>query len=235
MGTVATAVMIGSSLYTRNKALTAQGRANAQTAKNYITSMNFNLQNLEQQRSDAFDATVNDLQKIRLQGNRQIKNVEAAVNEELAGGGRTADLVKRGARADLNRAVESNKDNYARRSNEIDLNKEATVRNTSQQINSMAKVEKPSFFSTLLDIGTSYLGAKQTGEAIKAIQHTAGVGVNHTPVQSDGARYSILNRLSNTTPSLIQSVAVDTDWLQGQRRQYTFYNPYSTNESYFKP
>ena len=171
-------VAVGSSLvdvYAQNKSLEAQARANVQTAKNIITSMNYGFQNLEQERADAFDATVDDLQKIRLQGNRQVKSVEAAVNEELAGGGRTADMLKRSAMADVNRAVWSSKDNYARKSNEIDLNKESQAMEAKGRINSIAQVEKPSLWSTMLKLGTAYYSAKQTEDAIQGIRAQGGV------------------------------------------------------------
>ena len=47
------AMAVGSAalgLYGQNKALEAQGRANAQTAKNLLMSMNYSLQNMEQER-----------------------------------------------------------------------------------------------------------------------------------------------------------------------------------------
>lgn len=137
--------------------------------------MNYNLQSLEQERRDAFDATINDLEKTKLQGNRQEASVEAAVNEGLSGGGRTAELIKRSTRADTERATASIKDNYQRKSNEIDLNKETTLLNTKQQIKSIKEVEAPSFLSNLLSVGTAYLGAAQTVENISVIRNTAGV------------------------------------------------------------
>lgn len=175
MGTM---VAVGSSLvnvYAQNKSLEAQARANVQTAKNIITSMNYGLQNLEQERADAFDATVADLQKIRLEGGRLTSQVSAAVNEGLAGGGRTADLLKRSAQADTNRALSSSIDNYQRKSNEIDLNKESQVLDAKGRINSIAQVEKPSLWSTLFKLGTSYYGVEQTVEAIQGIRAQGGV------------------------------------------------------------
>ena len=169
---------IGSALlgtYSQNQSLIAQGQANVQTAKNLITSMNYSLQNYEQERTDAFKATIAELEKIKLQGNRQVSSVTASVNEGLMGGGRTADMIKRSSQADLNRTVASAKTNYEKKSNEIDLNKEATLLNTKQQLASIKDVKKPSFLSTLLTIGTNYLQAKGTLESIDAIRTKAGV------------------------------------------------------------
>ena len=171
-------VAVGSALvdvYAQNKSLEAQARANVQTAKNIITSMNYGFQNLEQERADAFDSTVADLQKIRLQGGRLSSQVAAAVNEGLAGGGRTADLLKSTTQADTNRALSSSRDNYLRKSNEIDLNKESQALEAKGRLNSIAQVEKPSLWSTLLKLGTAYYGAEQTGEAIQGIRAQGGV------------------------------------------------------------
>ena len=233
MGTMTAIAMASTamSIYGENKALEAQGRANAQTAKNYITSMNFSLQNLEQERADAFDATVADLQKIRLQGNRQVKSVEAAVNEGLVGGGRTADMLKRSARADVNRAVWSSKDNYARKSNEIDLNKENMARGTRMQISGIQQVNKPSFRNTLLRFGLAYVGAQQTQDAISAIRGQAGVGAEK-PATQDTLQQTMLSNMNmytdyraNTLKSIMN---VETDWLAPSRSHYVFRNPYES-------
>lgn len=238
MGTMAAIAMASTAMtiYGENKALEAQGRANAQTAKNYITSMNFSFQNLEQERADAFDATVADLQKIRLQGNRQVKSVEAAVNEGLVGGGRTADMLKRSAQADVNRAVWSSKDNYARKSNEIDLNKENALRGTQMQISSIQQVKKPSILSTLLRFGMAYVGVQQTQDAISAIRGQAGVDAGKTTMQNmtQQAILSNMNMYTDYKANVINSVMhVETDWLASQRSHYTFQNPYTSNG--FKP
>lgn len=169
---------IGSSLintYAQNKSLEAQARANAQTAKNIITTMNYSMQNYEQERYDAFEATIAELEKINLQGNRQVTSVEAAVNEGLMGGGRTADMIKRSSQADVNRAVSASKTNYEKKSNEIDLNKEATLLNTRQQLASIQQVQKPSILSTLINLGANYYQAKQTLDSIDLIRTKAGV------------------------------------------------------------
>jgi len=74
-----TTIAIASSIfgvYAQNKALEAQGRANLQTARNMITSMNYSLQNLEQERRDVFEATVQELEKTQLQGRRLTASVE---------------------------------------------------------------------------------------------------------------------------------------------------------------
>lgn len=194
MGTTMAIVAAGSQVYAQNKALQAQGQANRQTAKNYITSMNFSLQRLEQQRRDAFEATIDDLEQNKLQGHRQEAMVNASVNEGLQGGGRTANLLKRSAQADTNRAVTSIKENYKNKSNEIDLNKEATLLNTKSAISSIQDVKKPSLLSTLVSLGTAYIGARTTWESINGMRHQAGV-TGHGNNTSTGNLYP--NRAQN--------------------------------------
>ena len=177
MGTMA--FTLGSSLfgiYAQNKALEAQGRANVETARSMVTSMNYSIQNLEQQRRDIFEATVEELEKTQLQGRRLTSSVDAAINEGLAGGGRTAALLSRAGDADTYRAMASVKSNYQKRSNEIDLNKEATVLNTRAQIRSIREAEKPSLLGTLVSLGSAYIGARQQDEQIKLLRKMAGVG-----------------------------------------------------------
>lgn len=172
---------IGSALintYSQNKSLIAQARANAQTAKNIITTMNYSMQNYEQERYDAFEATIAELEKINLQGNRQVTSVSAAVNEGMQGGGRTAALIKRSAQADVNRAVSASKTNYEKKSNEIDLNKEATLLNARSQLQGIQQIEKPSILSTLINLGTNYYQARQTLDSIDLIRTKAGVNNN---------------------------------------------------------
>ncbi len=159
-----------------NKALKAQGQANVETAINYIKSMNYSLANLEVEREDAFDATVNDLMKNAFQGHRQERMVEAAVNEGVGnGGGRTAQLLKRMTAMDTNRALASIKENYMRRSNEIDINKEATMLNADRQVKSIRNVEKPSVLSSIFRIGTGFLQGMGYGEQIETMRHLGGV------------------------------------------------------------
>ena len=93
MGTVLAIGSAFSSVYSQNKSLEAQAKAQQATIKNLITSMNYSFQNLEQERKDAFEATIAELEQLKIQGNRQTTAVSASVNEGLAGGGRTADLI----------------------------------------------------------------------------------------------------------------------------------------------
>lgn len=173
-------------IYSQNKALEAQGHANLATARSMVTAMNYNLQNLEQERRDIFEATVQELEKTQLQGKRLTASVDAAVHEGLQGGGRTAHLLMRGGRADTHRAMESVRGNYQKQSNEIDLNKEAAVLNTRAQIRSIRDVQKPSLLGTLAQLGTAYLGARQEDEKIKLLRKQAGVDGSGIPAGKAG-------------------------------------------------
>ena len=234
-------VAVGSALvdvYAQNKSLEAQARANVQTAKNIITSMNYGFQNLEQERADAFDATVADLQKIRLQGGRLTSQVGAAVNEGLAGGGRTANLLKRSAQADTNRALSSTRDNYRRKSNEIDLNKESQAMEAKGRLNSIAQVEKPSLWSTLLKLGTAYYRAEQTEDAIQGIRAQGGVKDSDMSTGSSHSSSGVSNKLYwDTSSSSFKTIYDDApdysslfhtniDW-KNTSFKFEYINPYT--------
>ncbi|WP_308546214.1 hypothetical protein [uncultured Selenomonas sp.] len=234
-------VAVGSALvdvYAQNKSLEAQARANVQTAKNIITSMNYGFQNLEQERADAFDATVADLQKIRLQGGRLTSQVGAAVNEGLAGGGRTANLLKRSAQADTNRALSSTRDNYRRKSNEIDLNKESQAMEAKGRLNSIAQVEKPSLWSTLLKLGTAYYRAEQTEDAIQGIRAQGGVKDSAMSTGSSHSSSGVSNKLYwDTSSSSFKTIYDDApdysslfhtniDW-KNTSFKFEYINPYT--------
>lgn len=112
----------------------AQAQIDAQ-AKAAITQMNYAFQNYEQERTDAFDAAVAEITKTRQNALQLNSAVKAAVNENASG--RTANLIVRSVEGDTARAVGSVKDNYARKSNEIDLNEDATFKSTSSYIDNL--------------------------------------------------------------------------------------------------
>ena len=152
----------------------AQKEANEQTYRNIIKSMNYSLMNQEQERRDAYEAVIDEMTNIKLQGGRLESSVNAAVNENMQG--RTADMIKRSAANDTARALGTAKSNYAMKSNEIDLNKETTVFNASQQISGIRAPEKPSAFATLLKIGSGVFDTLTASEQISAMKNKAGIG-----------------------------------------------------------
>lgn len=237
-----TGAIIGSlmSVANQNKALAAQSRANAQTARSYIHSMNYNLQGLEQQRRDAFEAAIQELEKTKLQGNRQEAGVVAAVNEGIAGGGRTARLLVRSAEADTNRAVSSVKSNYRKKSNEIDLNREVALFNGKQAVASVPQIKAPSFLSTVLQLGTAYYNTKQTLDSISAIRTQAGVsgGAGAAGGVSSSSTFS---SMFTPTTSSSGNYAMNLDWEKmfgsvDKKFTFSYSNPYTQGKqqlSYF--
>lgn len=139
----------------------AQKAMNAQ-AQAAITEMNYAFQNYEQERTDAFDAAVAEIFKTRTNAQQINSTVKAAVNENMSG--RTADLLVRTVEGDTARAVSSIQDNYARKSNEIDLNKEATAKGTTAYIKNLnaSAPKMPSRFANFVVTGASALGTYTT-------------------------------------------------------------------------
>lgn len=145
-----------------------------------MQSMNYSLANMEQQRSDAFEAAVEDLANVRLQALRQQSSVDAAVSEGIMGGGRTAALISRSMANDTARTAQSIKTNYSKRSNEIDLNKESQLLSTKQQIEALPKVHKPNALGTLLGVAGDYYNAKNTQDEINLKRKKANIDSNKT-------------------------------------------------------
>lgn len=220
-------------IYSQNKALEAQGHANLATARSMVTSMNYSLQNLEQERRDIFEATVQELERTQLQGRRLTSSVSAAVSEGLQGGGRTANLLVRSADADTHRAMASVKDNYQKKSNEVDLNKEATLMNTKAQIRSIRDVQKPSLLGTIAQLGTAYLGARQEQEKINLMRKQAGVGQDKPPMGAGGVHFAwdAADKIYKASyqPFSFQSLLGDIDHKQ---TKFTFNvpNPFSQDK-----
>lgn len=132
---VSTALQIGGSyLGQKVQYKQAQAQMDAQ-AKAAITQMNYAYQNYEQERTDAFDAAVAEITKTRQNALQLNSAVKAAVNENASG--RTANMIVRSVEGDTARAVGSVKDNYARKSNEIDLNEDATFKSTASYIDNL--------------------------------------------------------------------------------------------------
>lgn len=137
-----------------------QIEANKKRAKGYMQSMNYSFQNAEIQRQSLFASAVDDLTKTRMQAQRQVSAVANAVNEDNMGGGRTADMVVRSTQNDTARALRSIIENYRVKSNEIDLNKEATLISTKNAIDSIPSVQRKSTMSYILDATNAYMSYK---------------------------------------------------------------------------
>ena len=145
----------------------AQAQIDAQ-GKAAITKMNYAFQNYEQERIDAFDNAVAEITKVRQNAQQLNSGVKAAVAENASG--RTANLIVRNVEGDTARAVGSVKDKYVRKSNEIDLNKEATLKSTTDYINNLnaSAPKMPSRFANFMTSAVSIIGNTTTALNQKA-------------------------------------------------------------------
>lgn len=144
-----------------------QAEAMKQQADVAVQSMNREFMNYEIERRDAFDAAVNEITKTRLNAMQLNSSVEAAVSEEMAGGGRTADRIIRSVHADEARSVASIQDNYQRKSGEIDLNKETALLSTKNYIAGLKPPSAPSKAGMFLDITSNVVGGITAGKTME--------------------------------------------------------------------
>lgn len=150
------------------KAAQAQMDQQAQAA---FTQMNYAFQDYEIERVDAFDAAVAELDKVAHNAMLLNSGVEAAVNETMSG--RTAKMLVRNVEGDTARTKASIKDNFTRKSDEIDLNKERSLLSTKDYINNLnaSAPKMPSRFSNALSTAgivlSSYTQAQNQRQAVK--------------------------------------------------------------------
>lgn len=149
-----------SGVFSNRAAENAQIEANKKTARGYLQQMNYSFQNMEIQRQSLFASAVDDLTKTRMQANRQVSSVLASIGEDNSGGGRTAEALVRSVKGLKGRALDSIVANYKIKSNEIDLNKEATLISTKNAIDSIPAVTRKSLGSYLMDAANTYIAAK---------------------------------------------------------------------------
>lgn len=178
--------VLGNYYSQKAQAENAQAQMNAQ-AKASIKNMSFAFQDYEIEREDAFDSAVVDMTKIKqnsMQLNSQVKNT---VLENMSG--KNAQALIRSAEGDTAEAVASVKDNYSRKSNEIDLNKERVLEQTKSQINAInaSAPKMPSRFSNLLSTAGAGLNAYTQAQSISNAKRfdtfqtgTGGSGLNFT-------------------------------------------------------
>ncbi|WP_130920856.1 hypothetical protein [Phascolarctobacterium faecium] len=152
------------------KAAQAQMNQQAQAA---FTKMNYAFQDYEIERVDAFDAAVAELDKVSHNAMRVNSGVEAAVNETMSG--RTAKMLVRNVEGDTARTKASIKDNFARKSTEIDLNKERSLLSTKDYINNLnaSAPKMPSRFSNAISTAGIVLNSyTQTQNQRQAVKNT---------------------------------------------------------------
>lgn len=155
-----------------------ENKARAQVAKSQAEdatlSMNYQLMNYEQARADAYDEVVGEIIKTRQNSMQLNSQVNAAVAEEMAGGGRTADQIRRSAAGDTARTVFSIQDNYRRKSNEIDLNKYALYKQTEREIEGLKQKGKPNKLADILALAHTGVNTYQAAKSIRVNRKTGG-------------------------------------------------------------
>lgn len=172
---ISTGLQIGGN-YLSQKAMYEAGQATIDAqAKAAITEMNYAFQGYEQERVDAFDSTVAELMKARQNALRLNSGVRAAVNENVSG--RTGNLLVRAAEGDAAEVAASIKDNYARKSNEIDLNKEATLKSTQSYIDNLnaSAPKMPSRLANFVSSAATIMGSYTNVQNQKADVESKGL------------------------------------------------------------
>jgi hypothetical protein len=158
-----------------------------------IKGMNYKFQNYEQERINAFDTAVNELDKIAHQGMELGSNVDVALNENMSNGGRTADMIRRQVSGDTARTRASLQDNYDLKQNEIDLNKESALISTKDYIDNLnnSAPKMPSAFENLLSSSQIILGSytKYQDERQHRINTEGGTTFSHTNNSSSSSNY----------------------------------------------
>lgn len=117
-------------------------------AKQAIKTMNYSLGNFENERRNAFEASVNQLTAIRLQARGLEASVENTTGEYQ--NGKTAKLLVRSVKADGLRTATQVKDNYIRKSDEIDQNKERVSLSTMEYLSHLETPRIPTLLGGIL-------------------------------------------------------------------------------------
>lgn len=184
----AIAAQVGLQALGMRQQYSAQAKYLEAQAQGATKEMNYAFQNYELERQDAYDAAVNDIIKTRINQMQLNSQVHAAIAEGYVGGGRTADRLMRAADADTSRSVASVQDNYLRKSNEVDLNKETTLLSTKDYIANLQKqgeISRSQKFADILNLGMTALSGynkyKTQAAAAKAKGGTFDFWGSHSP------------------------------------------------------
>ena len=147
---------VGNYMGQRRSAAAAQASMDAQ-ASAAIRELNYSWQNYEMERTDAFDAAVQEIENTRINALGLNSAVKGAVIENMSGN--TANLLIRNAEGDTARAVASIQDNYGRKSNEIDLNKDYKRISTQDYLKNLnaSAPKSPSRFANFVSTAASGL------------------------------------------------------------------------------
>lgn len=196
----AIAAQVAMQSYGMRQQYNAQAKYLEAQAMGATKEMNYAFQNYELERQDAYDAAVNDIIKTRINQMQLNSRVNAAISEGYAGGGRTADRLMRAAEADTSRSVASIQDNYLRKSNEVDLNKETTLLSTKDYIRNLQKqgeISRKQKFADILNLGATALSGynkyKTQAAAAKAKGGTFDFWGSHSPDMKESGSYFTYN------------------------------------------
>lgn len=201
------AAQVAMQAYGMRQQYNAQAKYLEAQAQGATKEMNYAFQNYEIERQDAYDAAVNDIIKTRINQMQLNSQVNAAIAEGYAGGGRTADRLMRAAEADTSRSVASVQDNYLRKSNEVDLNKETTLLSTKDyiaQLQKQGEISRSQKFADILNLGATALSGyneyKTQKAAAKAKGGTFDFWGSHSPTTKSSGSYFTYN--ANGLPSM---------------------------------
>lgn len=203
----AVAAQVAMQAYGMRQQYNAQAKYLEAQAQGATKEMNYAFQNYEIERQDAYDAAVNDIIKTRINQMQLNSQVNAAIAEGYAGGGRTANRLMRAAEADTSRSVASVQDNYLRKSNEVDLNKETTLLSTKDyiaQLQKQGEISRSQKFADILNLGATALSGyneyKTQKAAAKAKGGTFDFWGSHSPDTKSSGSYFTYN--SQGLPSM---------------------------------
>lgn len=199
----------------------AQASMDAQAAA-AIRELNFSWQNYEAERTDAFDAAVQEIENTRINALGLNSAVKGAVIENMSGN--TAKLLIRNVEGDTARAVASIQDNYGRKSNEIDLNKDYKRISTQDYLKNLnaSAPKMPGRFANFVSTAASGLswytkGMNQKNSVMAAGQEhnwwTAGAKSSSDVGKSSGLTYVGNNPLSKWRQTGVGRV----QWFGGTR------------------
>lgn len=196
----------------------AEGQAMAQQATNAIQSLNYSFMNYEIERRDSFDSAIADLTKNAMSSRVLVGGVENAVSEEM-GDSNTGRLISRYTNAEGLRAQTSIKENYAKTSDEISLNKEQALLSTKQYIAGLHPPKLPSYAALALGIagaGIQSWSQMQNTEAFK-----------ETHYHQDDSKISNINAKVSLAPSYDNN----GNAISGGYNKYSSWNTISTGVS----
>ena len=148
-------------------------------AKGAIKTMNYSLGNFENERRNAFEASVAQLGAIRMQARGLEESVQASTGEYQSG--KTAKLLVRSTKADGLRTTNQVKDNYIRKSDEIDQNKERVFLSTREYLSHLETPRIPTLIGGILSQAGALMSAyndykNMNANRISKIGDGSGVG-----------------------------------------------------------